>query len=750
MKMKLILIIIQLLCFGLFAQTKPLNDSLFINGSYFEAINKYTVQLTKEKSNFIKAQLFQKIAECYYYTSYHENFKSYCDSSQKYYTKHFKKETIYDVEYQINLIRYYNFLIKAKEAYNIGLKAKRDLLKYPKTKYYKLYEVIGTNYRNYGGVYKAMVLQFDSAYYYLKTTNLLNTFDEVIYCRARANMELDLIKENDTLFLHYKNANIYYDKGISILKKIAPNNYAQLLVFYCLKGLSANMAYKYEISDAMFTKAYNQIQKNKTLSDFRNIQAVYLNIINWSSWTTNALFDKTKNINYKYEQLNKLLIAEKQYKAFAVNNKIKAVNLFKDTYNYAPYNSIVSCFYDIYKHTNNITYIDSALKYAELNKSQWNKSTLRINELNKNISSFTNDTSVVIHYSEIGFRGYKKIYAILYLKNKKHFIELPSITNDQEFPSYYDNTKISQQQYNKLSYNFYLKLFNPLETILPLKVKNILLIPSGTFSYINFEGIITDTVSNFKTIPFLLKKYNIIQQPSLSLFFNSNKTSNSVINTVSLLCPNYNNSSYSNIKYTSNLFNTWSSSFNTSTFDLTKKSNGILLVSAHCKSNVDNGDLSYIQLPDSNLSIGSICEANLSNKLTILAMCDGGFGENVKGSGNYNFSSAFMMAGSECCLYSIWKLEDKTASIIIADFLKNLEKGQSKDMALRNAKLTYLKNANSEEEYRPMYWASLQLVGNINPIIFKTKTSIYWWLLLPFIIGVSIVFRKLYLKKKST
>lgn len=741
-------IIIQLLYLPYsIGQSINKTDSLYINGYYFEAIDEYRIQLKNEKSNFNKAKLFEKIAECYYYTNFIEKFKVYIDSSHKYYSSYFKKKTIYDIEYQINLSRYYNFIIKGKEANSIILKTKEDLLKYPKTKYYKLYEILGTNYRNYGANYQLMTEQFDSAYYFLKKGRLLNTFDEVIYCRARANMELDLIKDNNTTLFHFKNANIYYDKGINILNKIAPNNYAQLATFYCLMGLSANMAGKYELSNTMFDKAYYQLQKNKTLSDFRNIQAVYLNIVNWSSWTTNALYNKTKNINYKYAQLNKLLKAEKQYQLFALNNKTKELDFFKDKYNYSPYNAIVSCYYDIYKYTNNEVYIDSALKYSELNKTQWNKNTIEINELEKNIKSFTNDSSIIIHYSEIGFRDKKNIYAIILLNHKKHFIELPEIKSYDEFPSTYDNTKISQGQYNKSSYNYYLKLFKPLESFFSKSTKKILLIPSGTISYINFEGIITDTVSSLKKLPFLFKNYTIIQQPSLRYFFKINLSSNSIVKNVSLLCPNYYDSKYNNIKYTTDLFNSWSSSFTNSLFSLNQFNSDILLVSAHCKSDIENIDKSVIQLPDSNLNIEHICQTNLSNKLTILAMCDGGFGENVKGSGIYSFSSAFVMAGAESCLYSIWKLEDRTASLIISEFLKNLKKGQAKDIALRNAKFTYLKNANSEEECRPMYWASLQIVGNINPIVFQTKSSINLWYL-SIIVFVSIVSLSLIFKNK--
>ena len=736
---KLALIIFQFISIAFIAQPKPSYDSLFLNGYYFEGIDKYTIQLKKEKNDFNKAQLFQKIADCYYYSSYIDKFKSNIDSSRFYYTKYFKKDNIYDVVYQINLIKYYNFIIKVKEAYAVGLKAKQELLKYPKIKFYKLYEVIGTNYRNHGETYEVRTQIYDSAYYYLKKENLVNTFDEVIYCRARANMELDFVTEK--ALDHLKNATIYFDKGIAILQKMTPNNYVQLSVFYCLKGLAGNMAHQYELSDSMFTKAYYYIDKcNKTSSDFRNYQSLYLNIVNWSSWTTSALYSKTKNINYVYTQLNKLLNAEKIYRQFASTNKIKEGNYFRDTYNYAPYNSIISYYYDIYSYTKNDAYIDSALKYSELNKTQWYTTKVYINELNNSIKAFTNDSTVVINYSEYGFQSVKKIYAIVCLNNKKHFVQLPTTKSFDEFPYYYDVTKITQQQYNNLSYSYYEKLFKPLLSIIPKSTKKILLIPSGTFSYINFEGIITDTSCSIKKVPFLFKTYNILQQPSLTLFFNSNKTTKANISHISLLCPNYSKSDYGNIKYTSSFFNTWSDSYVNSKFDLSKNKGDVLLISAHCKSSTSNADNSYIQLPDSNLNIAKICNAHLHNKLTILAMCDGGFGENIRGSGNYSFSSAFIMAGTESCLYSIWKLEDKTASVIIADFLKNLEQGQSKDMALRNAKLAYLNHAVSSEEYRPMYWASLQIVGNINPLVFKPKTSVYWWLLLfPLLIGIVLI-----------
>jgi hypothetical protein len=273
------------------------------------------------------------------------------------------------------------------------------------------------------------------------------------------------------------------------------------------------------------------------------------------------------------------------------------------------------------------------------------------------------------------------------------------------------------------------------------------LIPSGTFSYLSFESLTTDTTGELSKLPFLFSTYNIIQQPSITDALGKNKQATKYGDNITLFSPDYSKSEHSNIKFTRQLFYNFAKNKHVKSFNINQTPNELLFVSAHCKSDFNSIDNSYIALPDSNLSISEICNSSIPNKLTVLAMCDAGNGQNICGAGNFSFSSAFLMAGAESCLFNLWKQDDKTASVLLSYFLENLALGQAKDDALRNAKINYLKNAKSTEELKPIYWAGLQITGNLEPIevtnlMQSSFFSNYWYLLIGILLIVAgIIFK---------
>jgi hypothetical protein len=60
------------------------------------------------------------------------------------------------------------------------------------------------------------------------------------------------------------------------------------------------------------------------------------------------------------------------------------------------------------------------------------------------------------------------------------------------------------------------------------------------------------------------------------------------------------------------------------------------------------------------------------------------------------------------------------------DFYVNLKANQSKDTALRNAKLTYIKNQTSDTKTHPRYWAGFVPVGNLNPLTTNEGGNHFW------------------------
>jgi len=118
----------------------------------------------------------------------------------------------------------------------------------------------------------------------------------------------------------------------------------------------------------------------------------------------------------------------------------------------------------------------------------------------------------------------------------------------------------------------------------------------------------------------------------------------------------------------------------------------------------------------------------LNADLAILNACETGTGELYKGEGVMSLSRAFTYAGCPSLMMSLWSIYEGSSANILEIFLKNLKKGNSKDVALRQAKLDYLANTSTIYSH-PNYWAGLVLTGNTNAMEFKHPLNGFWWIL---------------------
>jgi len=112
-----------------------------------------------------------------------------------------------------------------------------------------------------------------------------------------------------------------------------------------------------------------------------------------------------------------------------------------------------------------------------------------------------------------------------------------------------------------------------------------------------------------------------------------------------------------------------------------------------------------------------------STKLVIISACETGNGELVNNEGVMSLSRAFVYAGCESTINSLWKADDRATSTILKQFHIYLQEGYSKSKALQKAKLDYIK---SNALYKsPAYWAHLVLMGNMEPVYAKKQP--YAW-----------------------
>ncbi|MEP1033488.1 CHAT domain-containing tetratricopeptide repeat protein [Ekhidna sp.] len=112
---------------------------------------------------------------------------------------------------------------------------------------------------------------------------------------------------------------------------------------------------------------------------------------------------------------------------------------------------------------------------------------------------------------------------------------------------------------------------------------------------------------------------------------------------------------------------------------------------------------------DGILYVGEIYNLSWNADLVSLSACETGLGKVVKGEGIIGLTRAFMYAGAENVLVSLWKVSDASTSQLMIDFYNQLLTNSSKSEALRRAKLNLIK---SKQYSAPYYWAPFVLIGN--------------------------------------
>jgi CHAT domain-containing protein/tetratricopeptide (TPR) repeat protein len=101
--------------------------------------------------------------------------------------------------------------------------------------------------------------------------------------------------------------------------------------------------------------------------------------------------------------------------------------------------------------------------------------------------------------------------------------------------------------------------------------------------------------------------------------------------------------------------------------------------------------------------------------LAVLSACDTETGKLVGGEGVEGFGKAFLSAGANSTVTTLWPVEDQATAEFMKQFYYALASGSSKGEALRHAKLEFLHSGSRLAH--PKYWAAFVLNGDgIAPI----------------------------------
>lgn len=120
-------------------------------------------------------------------------------------------------------------------------------------------------------------------------------------------------------------------------------------------------------------------------------------------------------------------------------------------------------------------------------------------------------------------------------------------------------------------------------------------------------------------------------------------------------------------------------------------------------------------LEDNQLFAYELYNMTLNAEMVVLSACQTGSGQFQQGEGVMSLARAFMYAGSQSVLQTLWNTEDQSSASMMAYFYEGLSSGLDKASALRQAKLKYLESGEGHQT-NPFYWAGFTIYGDMAPI----------------------------------
>ncbi len=159
----------------------------------------------------------------------------------------------------------------------------------------------------------------------------------------------------------------------------------------------------------------------------------------------------------------------------------------------------------------------------------------------------------------------------------------------------------------------------------------------------------------------------------------------------------------------------------TSNFTNNIHDHNIIHIASHANSGTTEDIDPWIEFYDKRLNLQEIYQLDLEAELVVLSACETSLGENYKGEGAMSLTRGFFNSGANSVISTLWNINDKSSTEIIADFYNNLNNGLDKSSALHSAKLRYIASSELSEK-SPYYWASFVLTGDTSAIMIEGNT----------------------------
>jgi CHAT domain-containing protein len=130
------------------------------------------------------------------------------------------------------------------------------------------------------------------------------------------------------------------------------------------------------------------------------------------------------------------------------------------------------------------------------------------------------------------------------------------------------------------------------------------------------------------------------------------------------------------------------------------------------KSGAEDGVLTALEAASLDLT---------GTRLAVLSACETGVGEVQTGEGVYGLRRAFVVAGAESQVMSLWRVPRDATKSLIANYFQGLAHGGGRSQALRQAQCKMLADTNSSHPY---FWAAFIPSGQWTDLKGKAPASV--------------------------
>jgi CHAT domain-containing protein/Tfp pilus assembly protein PilF len=413
-------------------------------------------------------------------------------------------------------------------------------------------------------------------------------------------------------------------------------------------------------------------------------------------------------------------------------------------------------------------------EYPQFHELLQKTEPLTLSEIQKNLSK--DETVIDYLLSNQYCNGEREMYIFLITKDRLEFREKKldslfvknleiirkNLVRSQSFPESGD----SFREYTTSLLYMYDNLIKPVEGL--LKGNRLIIIPDEEISRLPFDAFLrskpTPDQADYEGLHYLIYDYIFSSGYSTSLIFTKDPEKKGGAKVYAFV-PDYINSGISangpvNLKGAGDEIEAIFSLFKGEKFTGDKatesnfreaiKHSAIFHLAMHSLSDSSNSRYSYMMFDKRNDTINDgklynyeISLSRINSPMVVLSACNSGTGTLFHGEGLMSLARGFFLAGASSVIRTSWEVNDEASAGIITRFYFHLSKGKSKDVAMRLAKLEYLKT-NPPLYANPYYWAAYEVMGDNLPITQRriNRDPIFIILILILVAGLTILYYK--------